>query len=256
MDKIRILLVDDQMLFVESLKTVLETRAQDITVVGVASNGAQALELVGVLHPDMVLMDVRMPVMNGVESTRLIKEQFPETKVLMLTTFDDDQYVVEALRFGAVGYLLKDMPPAELISAVRAIHEGGVLISPKVASKIVEKLTSPGEKEPGNNGGPLGAASVGANASAEGVPSIGGVPSVGGGENSAWVNDLSNREKKILQLMAQGLDNKEIAKALFIAEQTVKNHVSIIYSKLGVRDRVQASRLVIEAGLDKDQSEG
>jgi DNA-binding NarL/FixJ family response regulator len=254
MAKIRILLVDDQMLFVESLKTVLETRAQDITVAGVASNGAQALELVGALHPDMVLMDVRMPVMNGVESTRLIKEQFPETKVLMLTTFDDDQYVVEALRFGAVGYLLKDMPPAELISAVRAIHEGGVLISPKVASKIVERLTNPGEKESNNPAGSLGATSTGSNGSVGVTPSAGGNGYIGA-ENSTWVNDLSNREKKILQLMAQGLDNKEIAKTLFIAEQTVKNHVSIIYSKLGVRDRVQASRLVIEAGLDKEQPE-
>ncbi|MCL6590382.1 MAG: response regulator transcription factor [Firmicutes bacterium] len=237
MDKIRLLLVDDQKLFVESLKTVIETRTQDMTVAGLAFNGAQALEKVGDLHPDIVLMDVRMPVMSGVESTRLIKERYPETKVLMLTTFDDDQYVVEALRFGAVGYLLKDMPPAELISAVRAIHEGGVLISPKVAAKIVEKLTGPGE--PGG---------VNTNCSAGYSSSAGGY-SLGG---KAWLNDLSGREKKILQLMAQGLDNKEIAKALYIAEQTVKNHVSLIYSKLGVRDRVQASRLVIEAGLDKE----
>ena len=228
MEKIQVLLVDDQTLFVQSLRTVLETRAQDMNVVGVAYDGKKALELVEESHPDIVLMDVRMPVMSGVESTKLIKERYPETKVLMLTTFDDDQYVVEALRLGAVGYLLKDMPPSELISAVRAVHEGGVLISPKVATKLVEKLTVSSEKEKGSSN--LSGANL-------------------------WVNELSSREKKILQLMAQGLDNKEIAKMLFIAEQTVKNHVSVIYSKLGVRDRVQASRLVIEAGLDKEKGE-
>lgn len=226
MKKIQIILVDDQTLFVESLRTVLETRAEDMAVIGVAYDGAQAVELVGECQPDVVLMDVRMPVMNGVESTKLIKEQYPDIKVLMLTTFDDDQYVVEALRLGAVGYLLKDMPPAELISAVRAVHEGGVLISPKVATKLVEKLMNPAEKGKDATG-----------------------PTV---NSNSWTNELSDREKKILQLMAQGLDNKEIAKTLYIAEQTVKNHVSIIYSKLGVRDRVQASRLVIEAGLDKE----
>jgi DNA-binding NarL/FixJ family response regulator len=225
MKKIQIILVDDQTLFVESLRTVLETRAEDMAVIGVACDGARAVELVGQCQPDVVLMDVRMPVMNGVESTKLIKEQYPDVKVLMLTTFDDDQYVVEALRLGAVGYLLKDMPPAELISAVRAVHEGGVLISPKVATKLVEKIAGPAEK---------GRETV-------------NVPT------NSWINELSDREKKILQLMAQGLDNKEIAKTLYIAEQTVKNHVSIIYSKLGVRDRVQASRLVMEAGWDKEE---
>jgi DNA-binding NarL/FixJ family response regulator len=228
MKKIQIILVDDQTLFVESLRTVLEMRADDMAVIGVAYDGAQAVELVGECKPDVVLMDVRMPVMNGVESTRLIKEEYPDIKVLMLTTFDDDQYVVEALRLGAVGYLLKDMPPVELISAVRAVHEGGVLISPKVATKLVKKIVSPAGKEKDASN-----------------PTI---------NSNSWVQELSEREKRILQLMAQGLDNKEIGKTLFIAEQTVKNHVSIIYSKLGVRDRVQASRLVIEAGLDKDET--
>lgn len=228
MKKIQIILVDDQTLFVESLRTVLETRAEDMEVIGVACDGEKAVELVRQCRPDVVLMDVRMPVMNGVESTRLIKEQYPEIKVLMLTTFDDDQYVVEALRLGAVGYLLKDMPPAELICAVRAVHEGGVLISPKVANKLVEKIANPAADK-------------------------GKEPACPTGQSNLWANELSDREKKILQLMAQGLDNKEIAKTLYIAEQTVKNHVSIIYSKLGVRDRVQASRLVIEAGLDREE---
>ncbi|HYH05135.1 MAG TPA: response regulator transcription factor [Bacillota bacterium] len=225
MEQIRILLVDDQMLFVESLRTVIETRSPDIKVVGVAHDGAAALQLVASLQPDVILMDVRMPKMDGVESTRRIKEQFPEARVLMLTTFDDDHYVVEALRLGAVGYLLKDMPPAELISAVKAVHEGGVLISPKVATKLVAKLSAPPAAKP---------------------PETPEQP-----KTTDPVFDLSSREQEILQLMAAGLDNREIAAKLYIAEQTVKNYVSIIYSKLGVRDRVQASRLAIEAELDK-----
>lgn len=222
MDKIKIVLVDDQTLFVESLRTVLETRADDMQVVGVAYDGRQAVEVVAETDPDIVLMDVRMPGMNGVESTRLIKEQYPETRVLMLTTFDDDQYVIEALRLGAVGYLLKNMPPFELISAIRAVYEGGVLISAQVANKLVGLITNSQTRsedaQPNNS-------------------------------IAALVNQLSGREKEILQLMAEGLDNKEIAKRLFIAEQTVKNYVSVIYSKLGVRDRVQASRMVMESGL-------
>lgn len=222
MEKIKVVLVDDQTLFVESLRTVLETRADDMIVVGVANDGGQAVEVVAETRPDVVLMDVRMPGINGVESTGTIKERYPETRVLMLTTFDDDQYVIEALRLGAVGYLLKNMPPAELISAIRAVHEGGVLISPQVANKLVGLLTGSQNKPEDNQ------------------------------ENSeivALANQLSSREKEILQLMAEGLDNKGIAKKLFIAEQTVKNYVSVIYSKLGVKDRVQASRIVMKAGL-------
>ena len=222
MDKIKIVLVDDQTLFVESLRTVLETRADDLQVVGVAGDGRRAVEVVAQTNPDIVLMDVRMPGVNGVESTRLIKEQYPQTRVLMLTTFDDDQYVIEALRLGAVGYLLKNMPPSELISAIRAVYEGGVLISPQVANKLLGLITNSQMRSE----------------EAQSHNSI-----------AALVNQLSGREKEILQLMAEGLDNKEIARKLFIAEQTVKNYVSVIYSKLGVRDRTQASRMVIESGL-------
>lgn len=222
MGKIKIVLVDDQTLFVESLKTVLETRTDDLQVVGVANDGKRAVEVVAETSPDIVLMDVRMPLMNGVESTRLIKERFSDMRVLMLTTFDDDQYVVEALRLGAVGYLLKNMPPAELISAIRAVYEGGVLISPQVANKLLGLITNTQSK----------AEELSENA-----------------RDSSLVNQLSSREKEILRLMAEGLDNKEIAAKLYIAEQTVKNYVSVIYSKLGVRDRVQASRMVLESGF-------
>ncbi len=226
MTKIKVVLVDDQTLFVESLRMVLETRAEDMLVVGVANDGQQAVEVVAETHPDIVLMDVRMPRMNGVESTRLIKEHHPDTRVLMLTTFDDDQYVIEALRLGAVGYLLKNMPPAELISAIRAVHHGGVLISPQVADKLVGLLTGSQKTNVDNQ-------------ETNRIASL--------------VNGLSGREKEILQLMAEGLDNKEIAKKLYIAEQTVKNYVSIIYSKLGVKDRVQASRLGMQAGLNTER---
>ena len=216
--------MDDQTLFVESLCTVLETRAPDFSVVGIASNGEEALTLTAELGPDVILMDVRMPKMNGVEATKRIKEKFPAIRILMLTTFDDDEYVIEALQYGAVGYLLKDMPPLELITAVRAVYEGGVLISPRVATKIVEKLVQTTE--------PITAFAAEETTEPE------------------WVKDLNSREKEILKLISKGMDNEEIAHALHIAKQTVKNYVSIIYGKLGVRDRVQASLAAIKAGLD------
>ncbi len=219
-DKIRVLLVDDQTLFVESLKTVLRAKAKDITVVGVACQGDEAVALVAEHRPDVVLMDVRMPGMDGVEATRRIKARFPETRVLMLTTFDDDEYVLEAVKLGIVGYLLKDTPPAELITAIRAVCEGGVMISPKVAAKIVAQFANPSGK--------------GAGAETE---------------TQGTAFDLSNREKEVLRLLGRGFNNKEIAAQLFIAEQTVKNHISVIYSKLGVHDRLQAYRLAKEIGI-------
>ena len=183
------------------------------------------MALTAELQPDVILMDVRMRKMNGVEATKRIMEQFPETRILMLTTFDDDEYVIEALKYGAVGYLLKDMPPSELITAVRAVYEGGVLISPRVAAKLVEKLVQQTENQT-----PAQAAET---------------------KEPAWVKELSSREKEILKLLAKGLDNEEIARTLHIAKQTVKNYVSVIYGKLGVRDRVQASLAAIQAGLDE-----
>jgi DNA-binding NarL/FixJ family response regulator len=220
MEKINVLLVDDQLLFVESLRVVLEKMVNDIEVVGIAHDGQQAIKLASSLHPDVILMDVRMPGLNGVESTRVIKGQFPEIRVLMLTTFDDDEYVIEALNCGAVGYMLKNVPPAELVAAIRAVYEGNVLIASKVATNLVKKLVN---------------------------------PKSGDGEAKAaapdWLNELSNREKEILSLIGQGHDNKEIAKKLYIGEQTVRNYVSIIYYKLGVRDRVLVAQMANKAGL-------
>ena len=227
MEKIRLLLVDDQALFVESLRMVLETRAKDFDVIGVAHDGREAVEIARQEQPDVILMDVRMPGMNGVESMRLTRMASPRTRVLMLTTFDDDEYVVQALQIGAAGYLLKDMPPVELIAAVRAVNKGSILMSPKVAAKLVGKLVIPPEDKE------TARASVSA---------------------PLWFKELSGREREILHLVAKRLDNREIAEHLYIAEQTVKNHVSLIYSKMGARDRVQASLMALEAGLGEPDS--
>ena len=218
MEKIRLLLVDDQVLFLESLQTVIKTTAEDLEVVGIAANGKTAIDLALEQEPDIILMDVRMPDMSGVECTRIIKEQLPGVHIMMLTTFDDDEYVLQALSLGAVGYILKDVHTGYLINAIRSVHKGGVLIAPKVARKLVAKLNPAGEGQ-----------AVSA--------------------RQTILETLSSREQEVLQQIAKGYSNKEIAQNLFIAEQTVKNYVSVIYSKLGVHDRTQALRLAIEAGF-------
>lgn len=220
MEKIKVLLVDDQTLFVESLRTILET--ENFDVIGMATDGQSSLELVAHNKPDVILMDVRMPNMSGVECTRILKEKYPELRILMLTTFDDDEYVIEALRYGAAGYLLKDVHSTELVSAIHAVYEGGVLIAPKVATNLVRKLSQQIEEK-----------------TADAKPL----------NQPEWLNFLNVREKEILVLMAQGKDNKEIAKCLYVGEQTIKNYVSIIYSKLGVRDRALVSKMAKEVGL-------
>ncbi|MBA7589692.1 Transcriptional regulatory protein LnrK [subsurface metagenome] len=224
MDTIKVLLVDDQILFVESLKTVLETRTKDIKVIGIAHDGREAVQKVEKEHPHIVLMDVRMPNMDGVEATRVIKNKFPETHVMMLTTFDDDDFVHDALYHGAVGYLLKDIPPDELITAMRAVNEGAVLISQTVAAKLVQQFYRPGKRK--------------------------GDHSKNITQTPPWLSSLSKREKEVLSLLSRGLNNKEIAEHMFIAEQTVKNHVSIIYSKIGVQERIKAMKMGIEANLN------
>ncbi|MBN2551495.1 MAG: response regulator transcription factor [Spirochaetales bacterium] len=217
-EKIRLLLVDDQLLFLESLQTVIKTTAEDLEVVGIAANGQTAIDLALETKPDIILMDVRMPDISGVECTRIIKEHLPAVHIMMLTTFDDDEYVLQALSLGAVGYILKDVHTGYLINAIRSVHKGGVLIAPKVARKLVAKLNPAGEGQ---------AASA----------------------RQTILETLSSREQEVLQQIAKGYSNKEIAQNLFIAEQTVKNYVSVIYSKLGVHDRTQALRLAIEAGF-------
>lgn len=226
MDRIGVLLVDDHVLFVESLRTVIERRARDLDVLGIALNGGDAIRMTGELAPDIILMDIRMPDMSGVECTRIIKERFPGVQIMMLTTFDDDAYILQALGYGAVGYLLKDADPSFLISAIRSVHRGGVLISPQVAKKLLGRIVP---RESGEEARPAAEAA--------------------GGRRTA-LESLSRREHEVLTQLAKGLTNREIADALFIAEQTVKNHVSEIYAKLGVHDRAQALRLALEAGIE------
>lgn len=211
----RILLVDDQQLFVESLATVLENLDENFEIVGIAGNGEEALVMLEDIQPDIILMDVRMPVMDGVKATRLIKVRYPKLPILMLTTFEDDEYVREALTYGAAGYLLKNIPPSELVASIRAALSGAVLIDPRVVQKLVQKSVQD--------------------------TVVMDVPE--------WVDSLSRKEKQILGLIVHGQNNTEIADTVHIAEQTVRNYVSKIYEKLGVRDRTHAIQMARKSGL-------
>nr|WP_322744321.1 MULTISPECIES: response regulator transcription factor [unclassified Coleofasciculus] len=201
---IRLLLVDDQSLVRRGLKALLKFE-EGLEVVGEADNGENAIHQVEVLQPDVVLMDVRMPIMDGVAATRQICQQFPPIKVLVLTTFDDDEYVTQALQYGAAGYLLKDTPPEELAQAIRAVHKGYTQLGPGIGKKIAAQIPA----QPPN-------------------------------PSAIW-DELTPREQEILQLIATGASNREIALSLYISEKTVKNHVTSILSRLNLRDRTQAA---------------
>lgn len=215
-EKIRLLLVDDQRLMRDGLRTILELEG-DLQVVGEAENGEAGLKVFEELCPDVVLMDIRMPGMDGVEATRRIIERWPEARVIILTTFDDDEYIFEGLRAGALGYLLKDVSGTELAEAVRKVAAGGALIEPSVARKVIAEFA---RLEPATR------------------PVNAGLP-----------DPLSEREVEILRLLAQGLTNKVIAQRLHLAEGTVKNYVSNVLDKLGVSDRTQAALRGSELGL-------
>jgi DNA-binding NarL/FixJ family response regulator len=216
MTPIRILLVDDQALFRESLHAFLSLQPE-FQVVGEAVNGEQALRQVGTLKPDVILMDVRMPVMDGVEATLHLHKSHPTCRVIMLTTFDDDEYVFEALRNGAVGYLLKDISADKLFEAIRAAARGESFLQPSIAAKVVEEFARMSRYTP---------------------------------ESTKYLLEkLSPRELEILRLIAQGSSNREIATRLFISEGTVKNHVTEILGKLGVTDRTQAALKARDLGL-------
>lgn len=208
--KIRLLLVDDQLIVRLGLKSLLETKP-DLEVVGEAENGQQAMNQVAALHPDVILMDVRMPVMDGVAATRLIHQQFSQIKVLVLTTFDDDEYVSQALRVGASGYLLKDTHSDDLAAAIRAVYKGFTQMGPG----LMEKAIAP-------------------------PPAIPTQPT----DFPPQLAKLTAREREVLSLVAAGASNREIAEALYISERTVKNHITHILSQLNVRDRTQAAILV------------
>lgn len=212
-EQIRILLVDDQALFREGLRTLLSLQ-RDFDIVGEAGNGDEAVRAVALVHPNVVLMDMRMPVMDGVAATRALREAAPAVRVIALTTFDDDEYVFEALRAGAAGYLLKDTPSEKLVEAIRAAARGESFLQPSIAAKVVAEFSRMSAPKP-----------------------------------EPLVEPLSERETDILRLLAAGSSNKEIGATLFITEGTVKNHITNILGKLGVRDRTQAALKARELGL-------
>lgn len=212
--KIRVLLADDQRLMRDGLRTLLELE-EDLEVVGEAENGRVALDLAGELRPDVILMDVRMPEMDGVEATRQLTARLPECRVIILTTFDDESIIFEGLRAGALGYLLKDVSGEELAAAVREVHRGGALIQPSIARKVLAEFSR------------LPAAPV----------------------STPVFDRFSDREVEILKLVGRGLSNKEIALRLSLTEGTVKNYVSGILQKLGVQDRTQAALKAREIGI-------
>ena len=216
MTAVRVLLVDDQSLFRAGLRTLLSTRAE-IEVVGDAENGQAALDLAASTRPDVVLMDLKMPVLDGVAATRRLRVQQPSIRIVALTTFEDDELVFECLRAGAVGYLLKDAPIDRLVEAVLAAARGESVLQPSVASKVLAELSRLASAAP---------------------------PAA-----SNELARLSERERDVLRLIARGASNKEIAAALFLAEGTVKNHVTSILDKLEVGDRTQAALRARELGL-------
>lgn len=210
----KVIICDDQAIVRDGLELLLKLE-KDIEVVGVAQDGAQAVELVTKAPPDLVLMDLKMPGVNGVEATRQICQAFPGVKVLVLTTFDDDEWVFDALRAGASGYLLKDTPREKVIEAVRGTVTGRSYIDPLVAGKLVNQVASKQEQ-------PL----------------------------SVITEKLTERELEVLRLIARGFSNADIAERLHLSEGTVRNHVSAIFTRLGVTDRTQAAIIAIRHGLD------
>ena len=217
--RIGILLVDDQQLFVESLRYVIGGIATDMEVLGVAPDGARAVAMAEELRPDVVLMDVRMPEMNGVDAARLIADRLPGTKVIMLSTFLDEEYLRASLDRGAKGYLLKSVSPEELLEAVRAVQRGSTLFSGQVASLLASKGSRGGRERDAGGG-----------AGREGNP-------------EAILEELSRRELEVASLMARSFGNREISARLGLTEQTVRNYISSIYFKLEVKDRLEFLKL-------------
>jgi DNA-binding NarL/FixJ family response regulator len=214
---VRILLVDDQALIRAGFRMILEAE-EDLEVVGECGDGTQAIDSVKRFSPDVVLMDIRMPEMDGIEATRRIVGGDGETavKVLMLTTFDLDEYVYDALRAGASGFLLKDVPADQLVAGIRLVAQGDALLAPSVTRRLIQEFSR---------------------------------SSRGRGERPAGLDELTPREAEVFKLMARGMSNAEIAGDLIVSETTVKTHVARILMKLGVRDRVQAVVLAYEAGV-------
>ena len=214
---IKVLIVDDQELFRESLKVVLGV-SEGITVTGAASGVQEALDLMAAHRPDVVLMDIRMPGMSGVEGTRLIKERYPDTRVIVLTTFDDDAYIFGALKHGASGYLLKGSSVSELARAIKVAYDGGAIMNPDVASKVLSQFSKMAKN---TSEIPL---------------------------DEDAVREISRGEWQIIQTVGRGLSNREIAGELCLSEGTVRNSISSILFKLGLRDRTQLAIWAVQTG--------
>lgn len=217
---IRVVLVDDTRMFRDGLRLVINME-EDMAVAGVAGDGAEAMDVVRREQPHVVLMDIRMPHLDGVEATRRIKAEWPHIHVVVLTTYSDDELIFEALKAGAVGYMVKDLPASELVQAIRTVQQGGALIPPSIAARLVSeysRLATAAAPAPAREAGPR-------------------------------VADLTPRETEILKLVAEGLSNKEIADQIFLSEGTVKNYVSSVFSKLHARDRAQAIAMALRQGL-------
>ncbi|HEY4485781.1 MAG TPA: response regulator transcription factor [Nitrospiria bacterium] len=216
MNKVRVLIADDHQVVREGLAAILKTK-EDIEVVGLAKDGVEAVEKTRTLLPDVVLMDISMPRMNGVEATREIKRENPHIGVVVLTMYAEDEYIFDLVKAGATGYLLKDADTSQIVKAIRAISEGESLIHPSVASKILNEFSLLAEGK--------------------------------GRKSGRLEHDLTDREITVLKLVAEGKTNKEIANALDLSEKTVKNHVRNIFHKLHVYDRTQAAIHAIRKGL-------
>jgi NarL family two-component system response regulator LiaR len=209
----KILLCDDQAVIRDGLEMLLNLE-KDFQVIGVAQDGAEALELAAQKQPDLILMDLKMPIMNGIEATREIRAKFPHIKILVLTTYDDDEWVFDAIRAGASGYLLKDTPRQKIVEAIRGTMEGKSFVDPAVAGKLLNQVASK-QTQP----------------------------------TSILTDKLTERELDVLRLIAKGINNSEIANQLHLSEGTVRNHVSAILEKLNVSDRTHAAVIAIQHGL-------
>ncbi|AOH45904.1 response regulator transcription factor [Propionibacterium sp. NM47_B9-13] len=217
-DPIRLLLADDQQMVRAGFRLVLDAQP-DMCVVGEANDGAEAVQLVDELTPDVVLMDIRMPVLDGLGATEKIMTNHPEAKILVLTTFDLDEYVHSALRAGASGFMLKDAGPTELLAAIRAVRDGDSVVAPSATRRLIERFIP---------------------RQCEGAPAM---------TDLKLVETLSDREREVLTCVGEGLTNAEIAERLYLAETTVKTHIGHILSKLGLRDRVSMVITAYDAGL-------
>lgn len=217
-DTIKIMLVEDHRLVRESFAQMLELE-EDFMVVGQAANANDALNMALSLKPDVILMDIKLPGVNGIEATRMIKKELPDTEIMMLSMYDEEEYVREAVKAGATGYVLKDISQEDLIRNIRVVYSGGSYIQPSLARKVLQELASGGK------------------AKSQNIPRIGAV------------KELSDREVEVLQLVADGKSNKEVAQVLTISEKTVKAHLRSIFRKLEVGDRAQAVATAMRKGL-------